>query len=65
MNNYSYQIDPRPTDLGGGWRLRLFENGEEVGGGAFPLAEYIDAKDPVSCAYEDAIIEALDWLESK
>ena len=25
--------DPRPAELGGGWRLRLLENGEEVGGG--------------------------------
>lgn len=32
---YSYEILPRTA---GGWRLRLLEDGEEVGGGAFPLA---------------------------
>jgi hypothetical protein len=35
---YSYEITPRPAELGGGWRLRLLEDGEEVGGGAFPVA---------------------------
>ena len=31
MIEHSYQIAPRPTELGGGWRLRLIEDGEEVG----------------------------------
>lgn len=35
---YSYEITPRPSELGGGWRLRLLEDGEEVGGGVFPVA---------------------------
>ena len=35
---YSYEITPRPTELGGGWRLRLLEDGEEVGGRVFPVA---------------------------
>lgn len=41
MNNnfYSYEITPRPADLGGGWRLRLLEANEEVGGGVFPAAQ--------------------------
>lgn len=34
---HSYEISPRPVELGGGWRLRLLENGEEVGGGVFPV----------------------------
>jgi len=29
---YSYEIEPRPSELGGGWRLRLLENDMEVGG---------------------------------
>jgi hypothetical protein len=36
---YSYEINPRPAELGGGWRLRLIEDGEEVGGGVFPLEQ--------------------------
>lgn len=34
---YSYEILPRPVELGGGWRLRMLEDGEEVGGGVFPI----------------------------
>jgi hypothetical protein len=68
MSDYSYQIDPRPADLGGGWRLRLLEQGEEVGGGAFPLAEYTDAstdEEASLCAYEDAQAQADEWLDSR
>uniref|UniRef100_UPI002FF03E6B hypothetical protein n=1 Tax=Streptomyces cyaneofuscatus TaxID=66883 RepID=UPI002FF03E6B len=35
--SYSYTIVPRPSALGGGWKLTLLERGEEVGGGVFPL----------------------------
>jgi len=33
---YTYEILPRLAELGGGWRLRLLERGQEVGGGVFP-----------------------------
>lgn len=36
---YSYEITPRPAELGGGWRLRLLQNGEEMGGGVFPTEQ--------------------------
>jgi len=36
---HSYEINPRPVELGGGWQLRLLENGEEVGGGVFPISQ--------------------------
>ena len=29
---YPHTITPRPAEVGGGWRLRLLEDGEEVGG---------------------------------
>lgn len=70
---YSYEITPRPVALGGGWRLRLLENGEEVGGGVFPLSAYLSpfpATDDASemadkAAYEDASGEAAEWLDSR
>ncbi len=68
MSKYSYKIEPRPTKLGGGWRLHLIEDGEEVGGGVFPLAEYSTAEntEEATCyAYEDALTEACAWIESK
>lgn len=34
---HSYEITPRSVELGDGWRLRLLEDGEEVGGGVFPV----------------------------
>jgi len=68
MIEYSYQIDPRPADLGGGWRLRLLESGEEVGGGVFPLSQYAtaaNAEEAANYAYEDALAEASAWLASR
>ncbi|MDY0331794.1 MAG: hypothetical protein RBR52_15050 [Thiomonas sp.] len=52
--HYEYTITPRSADLGGGWRLRLLEDGAEVGGGVYPADEYADA-----CT------EAVSWLESR
>ena len=72
MSECSYQIDPRPADLGGGWRLRLIEDGEEVGGGVFPLSEYAtednaedNAEEAAKWAYDDALAEASAWLASR
>lgn len=35
----NYEIVPRPSALGGGWKLVLLEDNEEAGGGVFPVAE--------------------------
>lgn len=34
---YCFEILPRSTKVGGGWQLRLLEDGHEVGGGVFPV----------------------------
>lgn len=34
-----YEIKPRPAELGGGWTLTLYQDGQEAGGGVFPVAE--------------------------
>jgi len=34
-----YEIGPRPADLSGGWNLTLLEDGQEAGGGVFPLLD--------------------------
>lgn len=66
MKNSScyYEIEPRPDRLGGGWRLRLIEDGVELGGGVFPLEEYADEKEPEKAAYSDAQAEGESWLAS-
>ncbi|WP_081926181.1 hypothetical protein [Massilia sp. LC238] len=33
----SYEISPRPQDLGGGWNLKLYEDDQEAVGGVFPI----------------------------
>lgn len=63
---YSYEILPRPVELGGGWRLRLLDGNEEVGGGVFPLVEGDeDATNALQDAFDDAESEAYAWLDSK
>lgn len=55
------EVEPRPPELGGGWRLRLIEAGEEVGGGVFPLSP----NDPEGLdAYADALAAGYEWAGS-
>jgi hypothetical protein len=35
--SYSYEITPRPIELGGGSRLRLLESEKKMGSGVFPV----------------------------
>lgn len=62
---YAYSITSRPNALGSGWRLRLLDDGEEVGGGVFPPVEGIeDAKEALEAAHDAATDTALDWMAS-
>lgn len=66
MARHCYQIDKRPAELGGGWRLRLMEDGEEVGGGVFPLnPDEPDIEKAKSDAYDEALDEGQAWLASR
>lgn len=67
MTTYRYEIEPRPLDLGGGYRLRLLEDGEEVGGGVFPLDEYPEAEreEAGKLAFTDAQAEGTAWMASR
>jgi hypothetical protein len=66
MTAYRYEIDKRPAELGGGWRLRLIEGGEEVGGGVFPLnPDEPDIEKAKSDSYDEAIDEGQAWLASR
>ncbi|MGJ9420380.1 hypothetical protein ACHAC9_21890 [Massilia sp. CMS3.1] len=47
----TYKIRPRPANLGTGWNLKLIENGQEAGGGIFPVVE------------EDAAVGMAWWNE--
>lgn len=64
--DYRFTITARPDSVGGGWRLRLIEHDEEVGGGVFPPVEGIDDPEEASqAAYDDAHAEAMDWMNSR
>jgi hypothetical protein len=67
MTRYRYEVEPRPLDLGGGFRLRLLEDGEEVGGGVFPLDEYPEAEreEAGKMAFKDAQEEGIRWMASR
>jgi hypothetical protein len=63
---YSYEIFLRPVESGGGWRLRLLEDSEEVGGGVFPpVAGIEDEKAALQAALDDTEDEAYAWLDSR
>jgi hypothetical protein len=42
--SYHYEINPRPVELGGGWKVRLLEGDEEMGGGVFPPREAVEGE---------------------
>lgn len=56
------EIRPLPIELGGGWRLRILENGEEVGGGVFPSSP--DDPDGLE-SHEEAFSTGLEWVDSR
>lgn len=62
MATHSYEIDPRPAELGGGYRVRLLIDGREEGGGVFPADA--DADPEGRMAHADALQEGEDWLAS-
>ncbi len=62
MTNYSYKLTERPPELGGGWRLRLFENKTEVGGGVF---EHCKDAEGIDWAKREAEQDGEDWLRTK
>lgn len=58
--NHSFQITERPASVGGGWKMQLFEDGLEVGGGVFPPGDdgYCDAYETASQWLADYQVEA-------
>ena len=56
----TYEITERPANLGGGWVLLMFENGEEMGRGYYPLP---DLNEPFSD--DDELQFTLDALHAE
>jgi hypothetical protein len=59
MAQYDYEIVPRAA--GKGWRLKLLEDGQEVGGGSFP----VDAQPLPGIDWWNGLaeLERAHWLE--
>ena len=57
---HTFEITPRSLSVGGGWKMQLFEDGQEVGGGVFPAGDdgYRDAYETASQWLADYQIEA-------
>jgi hypothetical protein len=58
----TYEVHPRSAELGGGWSLKLYEEGHEMGGGVFPPMPNQDTPE-YDEAYQDAIDEGERWIE--
>ena len=55
----SYEIKERPANLGGGWCLKMYQDGEEMGAGVYPLPELVEPSD------NDELKFALDALHAE
>lgn len=65
FENYSYELNPYPAELGGGWLLRLLADGRELGRRVFfPAAGIKDDGSAASAAHDDASARASAWLVS-
>lgn len=64
MDACTYSLEKRSANLGGGYRLRLLEDGEECGGGVFPLDAY-EGPDQDRQAKADAIAEGEEWMATR
>lgn len=60
-NKFTYLINPRSDNVGGGYQLKLMENGQDVGGGVFPVT----SDTPPDEAYLQASDAAEVWLQSR
>ena len=60
-DRYAFTITPRAERVGGGWRLQLFEDGQEVAGGMYPVTEEMTRDD----AHADAMADGEAWLLSR
>jgi hypothetical protein len=60
----TYEVNPQPQELGGGWSLKLFEDGEEMGGGVFPPVLNTEEPD-FDEAYQNALDEGGNWIASR
>ena len=57
----SYRILPRPIERGGGWSVKFYKDGEEMGGGVFPPVKNTEESD-FDEACHDAVNAGQVWI---
>ena len=57
----TYQIFHRLIELGGGYSVKFYEDGEEMGGGVFPRVLNTEEPD-FDQAHQDAVNEGQNWI---
>lgn len=60
-DRYVFTITPRAEHVGGGWRLQLFEDGQEVSGGVYPVTDEMTRDD----AHAEAMADGEAWISSR
>lgn len=57
---YTYTVTSRPESLGSGWKLSVFEDGQEISGGIFPAGDdgYCEAIDQAQWMIEGMVPSA-------
>lgn len=60
----NYKIKSRPSSLGGGWALTLYENGQEAGGAVFPVPESAPHR-VLFDAYGQAQDQGEEWIGAR
>jgi hypothetical protein len=61
LERFGYVITPRAPHVGGGWRLQMLEDGQEVGCSLHPAASQAETDD----AYQEAMEDGEAWLLSR
>jgi hypothetical protein len=65
FKDYGYKLTPQPSELGGGWLLRLLADDEELGRRIFPPVAGIEETHlAATAAHDDALLRATVWLTS-
>ncbi|AMR78545.1 hypothetical protein [Cupriavidus nantongensis] len=62
MTTYAYEIKPRRSEVGGGWQLRLLQDGNEVGGGVFPVDQEAERRSGIEWFNALTEDERASWL---
>jgi hypothetical protein len=65
MTDFAYDVDELPTEVGGGWQVRLSGDGEVIGSSVFPLPVDLEPQSGRRRAYADAQAFSQHWLASR